>query len=124
VSVTKVFACDDDVSVGRMLQAVLVPEGYEVIFTTSGSDLLSRMSTVQPEAVILDRVMPGLGGMEVAARLRAQGYRGPIVLFSAFTGPDLEGEARALGVQPVPKEDLDALLGTLSGAAQPAPALG
>lgn len=109
----KVLACDDDASVGQMLRATLEPDGWEVEFTTLGTECVSLMETVNPDVVVLDRVMPGLGGMEVAQRLRTDGYRGPILLFSAFTGPDLEHDARALNVVPVPKENVEQLLDQL-----------
>ena len=109
----KVLACDDDASVGQMLRATLEPDGWEVEFTTLGTECLALLTTVSPDVVVLDRVMPGLGGMEVAQRMRSEGYRGPILLFSAFTGPDLENDARALNVVPVPKENVELLLSEL-----------
>ena len=109
----KVLACDDDASVGQMLRATLEPDGWEVEFTTLGTECIALMGTVNPDVVVLDRVMPGLGGMEVAQRLRSDGYRGTILLFSAFTGPDLENDARALNVVPVPKENVQLLLDQL-----------
>lgn len=109
----KLLACDDDASVGQMLRATLEPDGWEVEFTTLGTECIARMASLSPDVVVLDRVMPGLGGMEVAQRLRSGGYRGPILLFSAFTGPDLENDARALNVIPVPKENVELLLDQL-----------
>ena len=106
----KLLACDDDASVGQMLRATLEPDGWEVEFTTLGTECIALMTRVEPDVVVLDRVMPGLGGMEVAQRVRADGYRGPILLFSAFTGPDLENDARALNVVPVPKDNVEDLL--------------
>lgn len=109
----KLLACDDDASVGQMLRAALEPDGWEVEFTTLGTECIALMATANPDVVVLDRVMPGLGGMEVAQRLRSDGYRGPILLFSAFTGPDLENDARALNVVPVPKADAHQLISRL-----------
>lgn len=106
----KLLACDDDASVGQMLRAALEPDGWEVSFTTAGSECITMVESVAPDVVILDRVMPGVGGMEVAARIRTDGYRGPILLFSAFTGPDLENDAKALDVTPIPKENVDELM--------------
>jgi len=111
----KLLACDDDPSVGQMLQATLEAESWDVSFTTLGSECIALMDSVSPDVVVLDRVMPGLGGMEVAQRIRSDGYRGPILLFSAFTGPDLENDARALNVVPVPKVDVEGLLRILEG---------
>jgi CheY-like chemotaxis protein len=109
----KVLACDDDASVGQMLRAALEPDGWVVEFTTLGTECIALLPAAAPDVVILDRVMPGLGGMEVAQRIRADGYRGPILLFSAFIGPDLETDARALKVIPVPKADVEGLMGRL-----------
>jgi len=110
----KLLACDDDPSVGQMLTATLETEGWDVSFTTLGTECIALMDSVSPDVVVLDRVMPGQGGMEVAQRIRSDGYRGPILLFSAFTGPDLENDAKALDVVPVPKVDVEGLLRILT----------
>lgn len=115
----KLLACDDDPSVGQMLKATLETDGWDVSFTTLGSECIGLIDSVSPDVVVLDRVMPGLGGMEVAQRIRSDGYRGPILLFSAFTGPDLENDARALDVVPVPKMDVEELLRILHGLGGP-----
>jgi len=122
----KLLACDDDPSVGQMLTATLATEGWDVSFTTLGTECIALMDSAAPDVVVLDRVMPGLGGMEVAQRIRSDGYRGPILLFSAFTGPDLENDAKALHVVPVPKLDVEALvriLNELRGAGSTDPAV-
>lgn len=111
----KLLTCDDDPAVGAVLRAALGPAGWEVVFTTAASQCPELVATHRPHAVVLDRVMPGLGGLEVARRLRRQGYQGPIFLFSAFSGPDLETQVRDLGVVPVPKDDIDQLLARLEG---------
>ena len=109
-----------------MLTATLATEGWDVSFTTLGTECIALMDSIAPDVVVLDRVMPGLGGMEVAQRIRSDGYRGPILLFSAFTGPDLENDAKALHVVPVPKLDVEALvriLNELRGAGSTDPAV-
>ena len=104
----KVLACDDEAHVGATLRAALPSD--EVEFTTLATQCLASWRTLAPDVVILDRVMPGMGGMEVAARMRAEGYDGPILLFSAFTGPDLVSDAERLSVVPVPKTDIEGLV--------------
>ena len=104
----RILACDDEDHVGETLRAAL--SDHEVEFTTLATSCLESWTQLRPDVVILDRVMPGTGGMEVARRLRGEGFGGPIYLFSAFTGADIAEDARSLGVIPVPKTDVVSLV--------------
>ncbi len=86
----KILACDDEDHVGEMLRAALA--GHEVEFTTLATTCLESWKRLRPDVVVLDRVMPGTGGMDVARRMRAEGFLGPIYLFSAFTSADIATE--------------------------------
>jgi CheY-like chemotaxis protein len=63
--------------------------------------------------LILDHKMPGLAGIEVARILRGEGFRRPIILYSAYLTPQIEATAEELGVWAVAKEDVEELMDTL-----------
>jgi DNA-binding NarL/FixJ family response regulator len=68
----RILAVDDDPANVRLLEAVLEPEGYEVLGKGSGEEALRAVAAAEPDVVVLDILMPGMDGYEVCRRLRAQ----------------------------------------------------
>lgn len=54
---------------GRSLESVLVATGYAVLQAGDGSDAIALARRYQPDAVILDEYLPGMGGIEVCRKL-------------------------------------------------------
>lgn len=68
--VIKILVVDDE-SVGRnLLEAILRPEGYELIFGTNGEEALEAIIKHKPDIVLCDVMMPRLDGFGVAKKLR------------------------------------------------------
>ena len=66
------------------LRRALELEGYQIELAGDGREALYRLdSDVQPDAVILDVLMPGLDGLEVCRRLRATGNSVPVLMLTA-----------------------------------------
>jgi CheY-like chemotaxis protein len=107
----RVLVCDDDPDVGGFLRALFELEDWESSLVDSGHALLAVIEAGEtPDAIVLDHVMPGLTGLETAARMRDGGFVRPIVLCSGHLGPELNGEIDRLGLIPVNKVDLDAVV--------------
>ena len=86
---------DDERAVRDSLRRALELEGYEVELAADGAEALYRLeSNGQPDAVILDVLMPGLDGLEVSRRLRGKGNSVPILMLTART----EVESRVAGL--------------------------
>lgn len=66
-----VLVVDDDPASLRMLMDALESQGYDVLVATSGEAALQRLTHVVPDAVLLDCLMPGLSGLEVCQRMKA-----------------------------------------------------
>ena len=66
----KILAVDDTPRNLEVLDAILSPRGYTVIAANSGSEALEKVRAETPDLVLLDIVMPGMSGYEVAQRLR------------------------------------------------------
>ncbi|MBD2180932.1 response regulator [Planktothrix sp. FACHB-1355] len=81
----------DDISqnlqvIGEMLEDL----GYETTFATSGKQALERVQTAQPDLILLDLMMPGMNGLEVCSKLKANPALAelPIVFLTASNEED------------------------------------
>jgi DNA-binding response OmpR family regulator len=66
----KILVVDDEKDVLFMLEKRLTAEGYSVITTTKSTNAIALAKSQHPDIIILDIVMPGMDGGEVAAKLR------------------------------------------------------
>jgi DNA-binding response OmpR family regulator len=76
---------DDDPDILRLLERRLSRRGYEVVVAADGSAALEAVRRTGPDAVVLDRLMPGMSGEEVCAALKSDERTAaiPVVLLSA-----------------------------------------
>src|ERR1700744_6571916 len=82
-----VILCVDDESVGLRIRKLLLERaGYQVITAHDGLSGLEIFAQQQIDAVVLDYLMPGMHGGEVAAKMRAAKPQVPILLLSAYLG--------------------------------------
>jgi CheY-like chemotaxis protein len=100
-----VLVVDDEADIRSMLAIVLSTEGWDVDEAADGTEALERCASAPYDIVVLDLRMPGLTGIDVAQRLRSDGYGGHLVLFSAFVDAEVERECAAIGVHVVDKVD-------------------
>ncbi len=80
----RVLVVDDDLALSEMLSIVLRQEGLEVSHVADGSAALGVFRDVRPDLVLLDVMLPGLDGMEICRRIRAESGV-PIVMLTART---------------------------------------
>ena len=82
----KVLVVDDERAVRESLRRALELEGYEIELAADGQEALYRLdSEAQPDALVLDVLMPGVDGLEVARTIRRSGNRVPILMLTART---------------------------------------
>ena len=82
----KLLAVDDTPQNIKVLDAILSPRGYTVVTASSGAEALEKVRAEAPDLVLLDIVMPGMSGYEVAQRLRSDATTRflPIVMVTAL----------------------------------------
>jgi two-component system, OmpR family, response regulator MprA len=91
----KILVVDDERAVRESLRRALELEGYEIELAADGSEALYRLeSDEEPDAMILDVLMPGVDGLEVCRRLRGTGSKLPVLMLTART----EVEDRVAGL--------------------------
>jgi two-component system, OmpR family, response regulator MprA len=91
----KILVVDDERAVRESLRRALELEGYEIELAGDGGEALDRLeSSEEPDAMILDVLMPGVDGLEVCRRIRGTGSKLPVLMLTART----EVEDRVAGL--------------------------
>lgn len=80
---TRVLLAEDDASISEPLARALRREGYEVEVREDGPTALDAGLAGGVDLVVLDLGLPGMDGLEVARRLRAEGHTVPILVLTA-----------------------------------------
>ena len=91
---TLIALVDDDASIRLATDSLLRSRGYAVCTFASPGDFLQSAELNETACVITDVRMPVMGGIELQAILRAQGYSVPFVFITAF--PEESARRRAL----------------------------
>jgi len=114
-----VHIVDDDSSFRTAASRLLRAAGYDVAVYESAEQLLARLPEItEPGCILLDVVMPGLGGPELEERLTKLGSVLPVVLVTGNV--DAGGAKKDLLTKPVAKDELiDAIERALRGARTP-----
>ncbi|MEP6507958.1 MAG: sigma-54 dependent transcriptional regulator [Gemmatimonadales bacterium] len=82
-----VLIVDDEPNIRRMVGALLTAEGYEVREAASGTQAVAKASEEEPDAVMMDLMMPGeLDGMAALARLRVDHPDLAVIMMSGRAG--------------------------------------
>jgi len=79
----RVLLVDDEPHIIEFLRMGFDYEGFDVAVATNGPDALAAASAREPDIVILDVMLPGLDGLEVAKRLRATASDAAIIMLTA-----------------------------------------
>jgi DNA-binding response OmpR family regulator len=80
--VKRILVVDDDVNVRDVVRRYLEHAGYQVELAGNGEQALSIAELAEPDLVVLDLMLPGIGGLEVCRLLRQRGQI-PVVMLTA-----------------------------------------
>ena len=84
----KVLVVDDEPNIVELLTVSLKFQNFEVFSANSGHEALRVAREVNPDAYILDVMMPGMDGFELLGKLRQEGLEGPVLYLTAKDGVD------------------------------------
>jgi CheY-like chemotaxis protein len=111
--VARVFVVDDEPVIAFTLATILQNNGFSTRFFTSPLEALAAARLKAPDLLISDVAMPGISGVELAIRMRAQYPTCKVLLFSGQAATrDLLENARAQGhhfdllLKPLPPAEL------------------
>jgi two-component system, OmpR family, KDP operon response regulator KdpE len=91
-----VLVCDDESQILRALRVILRDAGFEALPADNGEQALDLAAVRNPDAAILDLVLPDMDGVEVCRRLR-EWSKMPIIVLSAVGEEDIKVRALAVG---------------------------
>ncbi|HJO38551.1 MAG: response regulator [Vicinamibacterales bacterium] len=94
-----VLVVDDDPSVLAMLGRVARREGFDVLTCTGGRQAMERMAEARVDLVLVDLMMPDVGGLEVIKAIRATDQSCRVVIMSGQATIDSAVEAVKLGAR-------------------------
>jgi DNA-binding response OmpR family regulator len=79
----KILVVEDDATIGRFVELELSHIGFTVMKVGDGAAALAAAQEFDPDLVILDLMLPGIDGLEVARTMRAGGSTTPILMLTA-----------------------------------------
>jgi len=110
-----ILIVDDEADVRFLVRRVVEQADWSVAGeAATGEEAVARWRELRPDAIVLDQRMPGITGLEAAARILAEDGDVPIVLFTHLKDDILTRAALAMGVRAcLSKSRLDLLIPAL-----------
>jgi two-component system OmpR family response regulator len=121
----RLLVVEDEPKMGVLLRRGLERAGYAVDVAPDGEEALWRAGATSYDAILLDRMLPGIDGAEVCRRLRDDGVRTPVLMLTALGDvPDRIGGLDVGADDYLAKPfDFDELLARVRALARRGPAL-
>lgn len=111
----RILLVDDSMYQRLKLRKILEAAGYEVIEGTNGEEGLYMAASSEPDCILLDLIMPKIGGIEVLREFHAKHFSLPVIIHTADIQESTRQECMELGAvaflnKPAREEDLLAAL--------------
>lgn len=86
-----ILIVEDEKEIAQLIHNCLTREGFECHISHDGLSALEKISTLQPDLIILDLMLPQLDGLEVCNRVRNQGMsKDPYILMLTAKGEEID----------------------------------
>ncbi|MBI5494306.1 MAG: response regulator, partial [Deltaproteobacteria bacterium] len=104
-----ILVVDDSVTMRKVMEIIFAHEDVRLLLAGNGQEALSLVQQVKPDAMLVDQVLPGMAGYDLAAHLRQDPALGaaPMFLLGCTSEPFDENRARASGVTAWLQKPLD-----------------
>lgn len=120
-----VLIVDDDEGQRDLLKYIVTKEGFRAAIATNGPEAFKQVESLLPDAILLDLMLPSMGGYEIVRELQARGSGDvPVIIVTARSMDDKaagvikqEPNVRELIAKPPQPSKLAAQLHTLLGTA-------
>jgi two-component system OmpR family response regulator len=84
----RILVVEDDPETAEIIASTLTAQGHDVTWLDDGRVALARLEAERFDVITLDRMLPGLDGLGLAARLRARRIQTPVLMLSALGDVD------------------------------------
>ena len=105
--VRRILVVDDDPDINRLVRVRLTTRGFTVESATNGEEAVAAIAAAPPDLLFLDISMPGIGGLEVLAELRAQELDLAVIMMTAFGSEAVAIEALRHGADDYLRKPFD-----------------
>jgi len=114
-----VLIVDDDARVRDVIRDIVIERGYQVVTAENGERAIEEIERQHFDLVLLDLVLPGLSGLEVLRKLKAEDDKVMVVIVTGYGDYPIALEAMSLGPlvvvrKPFLKSDITYVLSTLT----------
>ncbi len=92
----RIMVVDDEERNLRLMEALLLPLGCDVVLAKNGEEALRQVPESRPDVILLDVMMPGMDGFEVAKRLKEDEETRIIPIVMVTSLKEVEARVRAL----------------------------
>lgn len=105
----KILVIDDSETNLILLQTILEEAGYEVELSDDSSVALDYIRARKPDLVLLDLLMPGMGGIEFLEQLNngSDSLPAPVLVITAYASREYNERAKALGALDIIDKPID-----------------
>lgn len=95
----RVLVVDDDPAVVETLRGVLEQRGFTLVGSAAEGDGAATLAgQLHPDVVIMDRMMPGVDGVEATRRIKANAPDTQVIMLSAHVDAEVQREGETLGI--------------------------
>ncbi len=93
----RILVVDDEIHVCNVLKEFLSLKGFEVHTAFDGSTALSKVKEIRPHIVLLDIIMPGMGGLEVLKEIKKIDPKVGVIMVTGVADNELAKRTIELG---------------------------
>ncbi|MDD5691744.1 MAG: response regulator [Candidatus Omnitrophica bacterium] len=84
----KILIVDDEVDFLEVIKTRFLANNYQVITASTGEEALQKFDKENPNALLLDIMMPGLDGLSVLEKIRSKNKHIPVFITTAFSSEE------------------------------------
>ncbi|MEM7480108.1 MAG: response regulator [Acidobacteriota bacterium] len=103
----KILVADDSLTIQKVIELTFMDESHEVTAVSDGQEAIDRLDGLEPDVVIADVHMPGLGGLDVCRRVKESTPGLPVLLLVGTFEPFEMEEAEQAGADAVLRKPFD-----------------
>lgn len=93
----RILVVDDEIEVCNALKEFFDSKGYETHIALSGKTALSKVKEIKPHIVLLDIIMPGMGGVDVLKEIKKIDPTAEVIMVTAVADHELAKRTLELG---------------------------